>query len=154
VLKLSLELVNPAAPTGNPRPAAWTKEFKVTFSQINITKYMDINCSRFVNPCSDGHKPNQRCFIVTYKRLGDDPFTEPIRADQWKCRIVEKNAAGQDMYVKDASGDPKGWVYPGDSGLGFHYYPAEPGGNYAWSGDIENEQVEGTVGNWSRKKKQ
>jgi hypothetical protein len=146
VLRVSLEIANPAAPTGNPKPDARKTELKVTFSQVDITKYMDIFTDRFIIPCnSPSHRPNQRCYVVTYRRRADDPFTEPIRADQWICRIVEKGATG----------DHKIWIWPGDEGLEFHYYPADQAvGNYPWSGEIENEQVEGNVGRWSRKKKQ
>ncbi len=72
------------------------------------------------------------CFVVTYTRHGDDPFTEPIRAEEWQCTILDK------------VGSPRpGWIVPGD-GYEFHYWrPDQVGVDIPWSGQVENERVEG-----------
>jgi serine/threonine protein kinase len=143
MLKVSLEIVNPFAPAGTIKADAWKTQFKVTFSQVDVTKYMDIK-DRFEPFCFNSqHDPGQRCYIVTYTRRADDPFTEPIRADRWRCQIVQRTAVAA-----------PGWILPGGRGFEFHYYPADQAvGDYPWTGNIENEQVEGNVGQWSRKKK-
>jgi hypothetical protein len=144
VLRVTLTAANRPAAANAPNAQPWTNRLEVTFSQVDVAKYMNI-AERFINPCdSPQHDRNQRCYVVYYERRGDDPFTEPIRADRWRCQIVDKRAAG----------DPQQWIFPGDRALGFHYFPADPAGNYAWSGEIENEEIAGNSGaGWHRKEK-
>jgi serine/threonine protein kinase len=140
VLKVTLEAVNPAAPAGNRGVEPWKKELEVTFSQVGVSSYMDVK-DRFDPDCSNPqHEPHQRCYIVTYKRRGDDPFTEPIGADEWRCKIRDRPAMGA-----------PDWVWPGMA-IGYHYYPADPGTEkISWSGQIENERIEGEIGRWRPK---
>jgi serine/threonine protein kinase len=140
VLKVTLEAANPADPAGNPQVERWKRGFEVMFSQVTVSSYLDVE-DRFDPHCSTRQqRPDQRCYIVKYSRRRDDPFTEPIGADEWLCKIVDSSAVPM----------PE-WVFLGSS-WEFHYYPADRSiASIPWSGWIENQEIVGNIGQWRPK---
>jgi hypothetical protein len=141
-LKVTLTAANKTAGADGLKPMIQKEPFEVTFSQVGITRYMNI--VETIDPmCTEKHRLAAPCYVVTYKRRDDDPFTEPISNNEWNCKIEEKpsNSPGG------------GWNLPG-SALQFHYFDNNTKAHYQWIGRIEGEDVEGAdfKGGWPRKK--
>jgi hypothetical protein len=139
VLKVTL---TPVDPDLQPRdPATRSQSFEVTFSQDDINRYMDIE-QRFEDNCRF-HPGFKRCYVVTYRRRGDDRFTEPISSTEWECKIEN-----------DTRSVRAGWIgiKRGGDAVEFHHYHNEPAPNYKWTGRIEKELVEGESSNGWKKK--
>jgi hypothetical protein len=107
---------------------------EINFSQKTIDDYMKVVARHEFNCQDPRHERANECYIVTYTRLESDRFTEPIRADQWQCTI-----RGQSKPPAD------GYIMPGD-GIAFHHHYNERNADwlsFKWSGQIENESIEG-----------
>ncbi len=130
MLKVTVTALDEMAQAEDPKRKVQRNPFEVRFAQFGINEYMDISTD-FIRNCKD-HPAHPYCYVVNYRRMDDDKFTDPIRADEWQCEILQR------------SDPPKpSWIRPG-LGLGFHYFDGPPNvAEYKWSGRIGPERFEG-----------
>jgi hypothetical protein len=122
------------------------KDFEVTFSNLTLEDYMDITTNKLVNfACADHKAESRHCYVLTYRRLETDRFTDPVDCGEWRCKVNEEDAKAK---PKDGSR----WLRPG-AATSFHYFLGSADfGSYKWFGWIENEDEIGGTGfdEWKR----